>query len=61
MALVTALNGSLMAYDNISSIPGWLSDGLSLVATTGGYAGRTEQPGAHGVSGSAAGCVDGNR
>jgi hypothetical protein len=40
--MVTALNGWLLAYDNISTLPGWLSDGLCLVATGGGYAGRTE-------------------
>jgi hypothetical protein len=41
LALVTALNGWLLAYDDISSISGWLSDGLCLVATGGSYAGRT--------------------
>jgi hypothetical protein len=40
--MVTALNGWLLAYDNISVVPGWLSDGLCLVATGGGYAGRAE-------------------
>ncbi len=40
--MITALNGWLLAYDNISAIPRWLSDGLCLVATGGGYAGRTE-------------------
>jgi hypothetical protein len=40
--MITALNGWLLAYDNISTIPRWLSDALCLVSTGGGYAGRTE-------------------
>ncbi len=40
--MVTALNGWLLAYDNISAVPRWLSDGLCQVATGGAYAGRTE-------------------
>jgi hypothetical protein len=43
--MITALNGWLLAYDNISAIRPWLSDGLCLVATGGGYAGRTEYTG----------------
>jgi hypothetical protein len=40
--MITALNGWLLAYDNLSTIPRWLSDGLCLVSTGGAYAGRTE-------------------
>ncbi len=40
--MITALNGWLLAYDNISIIRRWLSDGLCMVATGGAYAGRTE-------------------
>ena len=38
--VVTALGGWLLVYDNISTIPSWLSDGLCRVATGGGFAGR---------------------
>jgi hypothetical protein len=38
--MVTATNGWLLAYDNISVIRPWLSDGLCRLATGGGYAGR---------------------
>ena len=38
--MVTAANGWLMVYDNISAIPTWLSDGLCRLATGGGFAGR---------------------
>jgi hypothetical protein len=38
--MVTAANGWLMVYDNISTIPGWLSDSLCRVATGGGFAAR---------------------
>ena len=38
--MVTAVNGWLLAYDNISVIPAWLSDGLCTLATGGGIAGR---------------------
>jgi len=39
--MVTALNGWLLAYDNISAIPVWLSDVLCSLATEGGFAGRS--------------------
>ena len=38
--MVTAVNGWLLAYDNISQIPAWLSDGLCVLATGGAIAGR---------------------
>jgi hypothetical protein len=38
--MVTAVNGWLLAYDNIGAIPAWLSDGLCVLATGGGLAGR---------------------
>jgi hypothetical protein len=38
--LATALNGWLLAYDNISSIPTWLSDGLCQLVYGAGFAGR---------------------
>ena len=38
--MVTAANGWLLAYDNIGVIPAWLSDGLCLLSTGGGFAGR---------------------
>ncbi len=38
--MVTAVNGWLLAYDNIGVVPAWLSDGLCLLATGGGFAGR---------------------
>ena len=38
--MVTALNSWLLIYDNISTIPGWLSDGYCRLATGGGFAGR---------------------
>jgi hypothetical protein len=41
--MVTAVNGWLLAYDNISAIPTWLSDGLCRLATGGGFASRTLQ------------------
>jgi hypothetical protein len=40
--MITALNGWLLSYDNISIIRRWLSDGLCMLATGGAYAGRTE-------------------
>ncbi len=40
--MITALNGWLLAYDNLSTIPAWFSDGLCLISTGGAYAGRTE-------------------
>ena len=39
--IVTALNGWLVAYDNISTVRDWLSDGLCRLATGGGFAGRS--------------------
>jgi hypothetical protein len=39
--IVTAMNGWLLAYDNISAIPGWLSDSLCRLAYGAGFAGRT--------------------
>jgi hypothetical protein len=38
--MVTASGGWILAYDNISKISGWLSDGFCRLATGGGYAGR---------------------
>ena len=38
--MVTAANGLLMVYDNISAIPTWLSDSLRRLATGGGFADR---------------------
>ncbi|MFI5461454.1 MAG: hypothetical protein ACHRXM_39135, partial [Isosphaerales bacterium] len=37
--MVSAVNGWLLVYDNISVIPRWLSDGLCLLATGGALAG----------------------
>jgi hypothetical protein len=39
--MVSAVNGWLLAYDNISAIPDWLSDGLCLLATGGAMASHT--------------------
>ena len=39
--MVTATNGWLLAYDNISVIRPWLSDGLCRLATGGGFAARS--------------------
>ena len=38
--MVTAANGWLLVYDNLSKIPNWLSDCLCLVSTGGGLATR---------------------
>ena len=38
--MVTAVNGWLLVYDNISVIPARLSDGLCVLATGGALAGR---------------------
>ena len=38
--MVTALNGWLLVYDNISTLPDWLSDGLCQVASGGGLSTR---------------------
>jgi hypothetical protein len=39
--MVTALNGWLLVYDNVSSIPKWLSDGLCQLVYGAGIARRT--------------------
>jgi hypothetical protein len=39
--MITALNGWLLVFDNISAVPAWLSDGLCRLATGGGFATRT--------------------
>jgi hypothetical protein len=39
--IVTALNGWLLVYDNVSVLPGWLSDSLCRLATGGGFASRS--------------------
>ena len=39
--MTTALNGWLLAYENISSIPDWLSDCVCQLAFGGGFASRT--------------------
>jgi hypothetical protein len=38
--MATALNGWLLAYENISTIPGWLSDCICQLAFGGGFASR---------------------
>jgi hypothetical protein len=38
--MVTALNGWLLASDNISALPDWLSDSLCRLVFGGGFAGR---------------------
>jgi len=38
--MVTAVNGWLLAYDNVSNLPSWLSDGLCRLASGGGFATR---------------------
>ena len=38
--IVTAVNGWLLAYDNISELPIWLSDSLCRLATGGGFVSR---------------------
>ena len=38
--MVTAVNGWLLSYDNVSVLPGWLSDGLCRLASGGGFAAR---------------------
>jgi hypothetical protein len=38
--MVSAVNGWLLAFDNMSSIPDWLSDGLCLLVTGGALAGH---------------------
>ena len=38
--LATAVNGWLLAYDNVSDIPDWLSDALCQLVFGGGFAGR---------------------
>jgi hypothetical protein len=39
--MATALNGWLLAYENITTIPGWLSDCVCQLAFGGGFASRT--------------------
>ncbi len=39
--IITALNGWLLVYDNVSVLPGWLSDGLCRLASGGGFASRS--------------------
>ena len=39
--MTTAVNGWLLAYENISSIPDWFSDCICQLAFGGGFAGRT--------------------
>jgi hypothetical protein len=39
--MATALSGWLLVYENISTIPGWLSDGICQLAFGGGFASRT--------------------
>src|SRR3546814_1130395 len=36
----TASNSHVMSYDNLSSMPPWLADGLARIATGSGYAAR---------------------
>jgi hypothetical protein len=38
--MISAANGWLLAFDNMSVVPSWLSDSLCRVATGGGYATR---------------------
>ena len=38
--LVTAFNGWLLAYDNISTIPDWMSDAFCQLGFGGGFSGR---------------------
>ena len=38
--VISAKNSWLLAYDNISSLPGWLSDALCRMSTGGGFATR---------------------
>ena len=39
--MATAVNGWLMIYENITTIPGWFSDCVCQLAFGGGYASRT--------------------
>jgi hypothetical protein len=38
--MISAVNGWLLAYDNISTLPNWLSDSLCRLASGGGFATR---------------------
>jgi hypothetical protein len=38
--MISAANGWLLVYDNVSSLPSWLSDSLCRLASGGGYATR---------------------
>ena len=42
--VVTAVSGWLLAYDNMSVVPNWLSDSLCRLVTGGGFAGRASLP-----------------
>lgn len=37
---VSAANNHVLAFDNLSGMPGWLSDALCVIATDGGYGAR---------------------
>jgi hypothetical protein len=37
---ITAANSHLLAFDNVSGLPGWVSDALCRVSTGGGFAAR---------------------
>lgn len=38
--IVSAMNSKVLAFDNLSSVPNWLSDALCRIATGGGFATR---------------------
>ena len=38
--IVSAMNSHILAFDNLSSVPEWLSDGLCRISTGGGFATR---------------------
>ena len=42
--MVTAVNGWLLAYDNISALPDWLSDSLCRLVFGGGFAAARSSP-----------------
>jgi hypothetical protein len=37
---IAASNGHVLAFDNVSGLPGWISDALCRLATGGGFAVR---------------------
>ncbi|MDP9479557.1 MAG: bifunctional DNA primase/polymerase [Actinomycetota bacterium] len=39
--MIAATNGWVVAFDNLSGLPGWLSDGLCRLSTGGGFGTRT--------------------